>query len=137
MTTRLIRLLFALVAAALLPLAARAAPDDDPFAAPWVDVCLDCPPRVEGLSNRSAALAPDGALHAVYGSDAITHLSYNGGAPVIETLETAAAANVTFSPPVMGIDNRGRVQRHPCSILSYHPMQKGRRGGTIGAGCVA
>ncbi len=126
MTTRLIRLLFALVAAALLPLAARAAPDDDPFAAPWVDVCLDCPPRVEGLSNRSAALAPDGALHAVYGSDAIYHLTYNGGAPVVETLETTTAANVTFSPPVMGIDNRGRVHALYLKLL-FEPVDGGVR----------
>ena len=105
----LIRLLFALAAVVVAAPAAEAAPGGDPFTTPWVDVCLDCLPRVDGLSNRSAALAPDGALHAVLGGDGVTHLTYNGGAPVVETLETAGAANVTFSAPVVGLDNRGRV----------------------------
>lgn len=106
---RLFRLLFALVVVAVAAPAAEAAPGGDPFTTPWVDVCLDCLPRVDGLSNRSAALAPDGALHVVLGGDGVTHLTYNGGAPVVETLEAAGAANVTFSAPVVGMDNRGRV----------------------------
>lgn len=114
MMYRLIGLLFALVAVAVgvaapAAPAARAAPAGDPFAAPWVDACLDCPPRIEGLSNRSAALDPDGTLHVVLGGDGVTHLTYNGGAPVVETLEDAGAANVAFSAPVVGMDNRGRV----------------------------
>ena len=78
MIFRLVCLLFALavaaVAAPVAPAAADAAPGGDPFTTPWVDVCLDCLPRVDGLSNRSAALDPDGALHAVLGGDGVTHL---------------------------------------------------------------
>ena len=109
MLSRLVRVLFALAMAAVVAPAATAAPGGDPFTTPWVDECLDCLPRVEGLSNRSAALAPDGALHAVLGGDDVYHLTYNSGAPLVEMLETGGAANVAFSPAVMGIDNRGRV----------------------------
>lgn len=102
---RLMRSLLFLAAAALpLLLAGRAAAD--PFAAPWVTECLDCPPRIDALSNRAAALAPDGTLHAVYGGNAVYHLTYRGSAPVVEMLEAPGPA---YNAPIMGIDGRGRV----------------------------
>ena len=104
---RLIRSLFVLAALTLTALiVARAAQATDPFTGPWLTECLDCPPRIDALSNRTAALAPDGTLHAVYGGDAVYHLTYRGGAPVVETLEGPGA---DYGAPIMGIDDRGRV----------------------------
>jgi len=104
--SRLIRSLFVLAAVALTALAAGAAPAADPFTAPWVTECIDCLPRIEALSNRTAAVAPDGTLHAVYSGDGVHHLTYSGSAPVVETLEAPGPA---FGPPVMSIDGHGRV----------------------------
>ena len=104
---RLIRSLFVLAALTLTALiVARAAQATDPFTGPWLTECLDCPPRIDAISNRTAALAPDGTLHAVYGGDAVYHLTYRGGAPVVETLEGPGA---DYGAPIMGIDDRGRV----------------------------
>ncbi len=108
--SRLIRLLFILVVAALPALSAgHAAPKGDPFTDPWLSECIDCVPRIDELTNRTAALAPDGTLHAVYSGEGIYHLSYRGGAPVVTTLEAPGPAGVAYSAPVMGVDARGRV----------------------------
>ena len=119
---RLMRSLLFVAAVALpLLLATRAAAD--PFATPWVTECLDCPPRIDALSNRTAALAPDGTLHAVYGGDAVYHLTYRGGAPAVEALEAPGPA---YNTPIMGIDNRGRVHALYLKLV-FEPVDGGVR----------
>jgi hypothetical protein len=122
MMFRLIRWLFALAAVVLLLVTAgRTEAEIDPFAAPWVDECLDCPPRIDTLSNRAAALAPDGTLHAVYGNDGVYYLTFRSGAPVVETVEAPGA---TYGAPVIGIDDRGRV--HALYLkTTYEPTDGG------------
>jgi len=87
-----------------------AAPAADPFdPASWTTACIDCVNRLEGLSNRTAALAPDGALHVVYGGEALHHLVYRGGAWSVALVEAPAQPLDWFLDPVMAIDKDGRI----------------------------
>jgi hypothetical protein len=107
--SRPIRLLLILAAALPVLLTARAAPHGDPFTDPWLTECIDCVPRIDELSNRTAALAPDGTLHAVYSAEDVNYLTYRGGTPVVTTLEARGPTGAYFNAPIIDIDARGRV----------------------------
>lgn len=110
LATVLAALSAAVRAADLSRLPPRAAPSGDPFdPATWTTACIDCVNHLEGLSNRTAALAPDGALHVIYGGEALHHLVYRGGAWSIAAVETAAHPLDMFLSPVMALDGSGRV----------------------------
>ena len=128
--SRLIRLLFILVGAALPALVAgHASPNGDPFTSPWLTECIDCVPRIDELSNRTAALAPDGTLHAVYSAEGVNHLTYRGGVPVITKLETVDPGGSYFSPPTINIDERGRV--HALYMKSVYATSGGENVHTL------
>lgn len=104
----LIRLLFVGLAAGLTALSAVAgdAPASDPFVGDWHTACIDCVHSFPSLSPHSAATAPDGTIHAVYGGDGLYHMAYDDGQWTVETVEGAGG---DLRPPVMALDAAGRV----------------------------
>lgn len=106
---RIARRLFILLALTLVaatPTFARAAADGDPFSDEWAIECVDCVHSFPELSPHSAAVGPDGALHAVYGRDGLYHLTYRDGAWAVEAIDGAGTG---LHPPVMTLDGDGRV----------------------------
>lgn len=104
----LVRSLFVALAAVSVTLAAASAHDvstPDQFLDDWVIECVDCVRSFPILSPHSAAMAPDGVIHAVYGSDGLYHVAYGGGEWTIETINSVE----NHSLPVMTVDELNRV----------------------------